>query len=88
MKDNVIEFDVARGLEGLEAKRKANKTPELIAALQREVEAAQQAYNSWQLIQGGYCGKGLKAEIEQAHSLPEQLRRAGLLMQQILMEPK
>ena len=71
MDGNVIEFDRDKARQGL-----ANKTAQLsklavmIQSLRIEVEAAQQAYQSGQLVRGGYCGSGLKNEIEQAKSLP------------------
>lgn len=86
MSDNVIIFDKEKALAAIANSKKAYRIPDLIGSLQTEVEAAMQAYGSWELIENGYCGSGLKREIEQARSLPERLKRAGTIMQQILME--
>jgi|APSaa5957512622_1039677.scaffolds.fasta_scaffold269650_1 hypothetical protein len=82
----IIEFDPVKAqanLDAAAAKRTAENVgiPELTAA----IDAAQQAYKSLELINNGYAGSGLKAEIAQAQTLPEHLAQAGRIIQSIAL---
>jgi hypothetical protein len=81
--NKVIEFDqkAARKIVANNEMR-----AETVARLAAAIDAASQAYKSLALIQQGYVGSGLKREIAQAQSLPDCLSRAGLIVQQMIME--
>ena len=83
---HIINFDREAGKAGLVKKKEHAAIPNLIAKLRQSVESAQQAYRSTQLLNRGYCGAGLKREIQQSQSLPQHLENAGLIMQRIIME--
>jgi hypothetical protein len=54
---------------------------ERFAYLRQEIDAAQQSFKSIQLINSGYCGAGLKDEIDSANSLGLHLANAGRALQ-------
>ena len=83
--NTVIEFDAQRGKEGLAMRKRNNRLPAQIEALRREVEAAQQAYASQQMINNGYCGAALKQEIAQAQTLQARLSNCGGIIAEIVL---
>ncbi len=84
-KNKLIIFDSQRGKEGLAMIKANNHLPKHIEALRREVEAAQQAYLSRQMIDNGYCGPALKQEIANAQSLQQRLSNCGNIIAGIVL---
>jgi aerobic-type carbon monoxide dehydrogenase small subunit (CoxS/CutS family) len=84
---NVIEFDVPTARAGLAqmAERAVDNTAHL-AGLSNAISAAQQSLKSVALLQSGYCGSGLKQEIESAQALNAHISTAGKIVQAMIME--
>jgi len=80
----VIAFDPTKARENIERAKQAEPAEGLIE-LSEAIHAAQQSYKSLGLINGGYVGSGLKAEIAQAQRLPEHLARAGRILQAVIL---
>ena len=81
---NVIPFDKDKGREGLATIEAAKLGNTDLLNLSTTIAAAQQSVKSMALLQGGYCGSGLKREIASANALSEHLKNAGLLAQAMI----
>lgn len=68
------------------AKEAAHKrdVPHLVR-LRGVIDACQQAHKSRQLLDGGYVGPGVRAEVEQAQQLPSLLSEAGRIVQEMMV---
>jgi len=80
----IIPFDEAKAKEA-RTKNAASraKIADIVQQLSDEIRMAQQSYYSLELINNGYCGSGLNAEITKAQTLPAVLKNAGRMVQQL-----
>ena len=89
MNTEVIQFDVDKAraiLDQAKTEAEALKPIEHLVPLIESINKAQQALGSMRLINGGYAGQNLRAEIAQAESLPDHLAAAGRICQRLIME--
>jgi hypothetical protein len=85
--NNVIQFDKAKGQEGLAAIKEDETGTTDLARLSGAISSAMQSVKSIKLLQTGYCGSGLKKEIESANALEANLQTAGVLVQSMIVGP-
>ena len=82
---DVIEFDASKGAELAERNEAtAVQRDSVMTDLRRFIDAAQQARKSQLLIQQGYVGPALEAEMKQAGQLDTCLSYAGQAVLQLM----
>jgi len=84
---SVIEFNEEDGRKGLaQMVERTVDASKFLSALATAIDGAQQSLKANRMIQEGYCGAGLKAEIACANRLPEHITTAGKLVQAMRLE--